>query len=104
VINSGTHIGMLISALNSPTDAERFRQAHAVLQTHLLMTRDLPIGRDFLFPAGSTAVRAAIRELTEIEHTHGKDLHVDYTQINEYFLLRIIGDPAQRNDIENYFK
>jgi len=95
---------MLISALSTPADADRFRQAHAVLQTHLLMTRDLPIGRDFLFPADSTSVRAAIRELTEIEHTHGKDLHVDYTQINDYFLLRIIGDPAQRDEIENYFK
>ena len=104
MIHTSMHIGMLISALKSPTDAERFRQALAVLQTHLLMTRDLPIGRDFLFPAESTDVRAAIRELTEIEHAHGKDLHVDYTQINDYFLLRIIGDPAQQNDIENYFK
>lgn len=97
-------MGSLIAAIRSPAEAERFRKAHTVLQSHLLMTRDLPIGRDFLFPANLNAVRAALRDLAEIEHAHGGDLHIDYTQLNDYFLLRIIGNPAQRNDIDKYFE
>jgi hypothetical protein len=97
------HIVVLRAALGVQQETERFNAAHNFLRLHLVATRDMPIGRDFLFAAEATGVRAALKDLVEIEHAHGKDLHFDYTEIGGYFLLRIAGAPDERADIDAYF-
>ena len=97
------HIEALRSALSPEQETERFNAAHNLLRSRLIATRDTPIGRDFLFAADAPGVHAALKDLVDIEHAHGKDLHFNYTEVGGYFLLRIAGTPGQRPDIDPYF-
>jgi hypothetical protein len=100
---SAPHREVLRATLRSESDAERFDSAHRFLRSQLISTRDTAIGRDFFFAAKAAGVSGALRDLVEIEHEHGKDLHFDYAELEGYFLLRIAGTPAQRADIDTYF-
>lgn len=99
-----SHIRVLRSALTREGETERFNAAHNFLRSHLVATRDTAIGRDFLFDAASAGVGGALRDLVEIEHEHGGDLHFDYTEVGGYYLLRIAGTEGQRADIDTYFE
>ncbi len=101
--SNGSHRGVLRAALSSGSDAERFDSAHRFLRSQLISTRDTAIGRDFFFAAKAAGVSGALRDLVEIEHEHGRDLHFDYAELEGYFLLRIAGTPGLRADIDAYF-
>ena len=100
---TSSHIETLRTLLGEQAASARFDAAHRFLRSRLVATRDTPIGRDYLFAADAAGVGAALKDLVEIEHEHGKDLHFDYTEVGGYFLLRIVGSAAQRPDIEAYF-
>ena len=98
-----SHIEALRTTLGGQQESLRFNAAHRYLRSQLVTTRDTPIGRDYLFAADAAGISAALKDLVEIEHEHGKDLHFDYTKIGGYYLLRIAGSMAQRPDIDAYF-
>jgi hypothetical protein len=101
--DTSSHIEVLRAALNVQRETERFNAVHNFLRSNLVTTRDTPIGRDFLFAAEASGVRAALKDLVGIEHKYGRDLHFNYTEVGGYFLLRIAGTSDQRQDIEAYF-
>ena len=98
-----THLGTLLAVLRNTGDAERFTEVRSFLREQLVMTRDTPIGRDYLFAGGSEELHAALKDLVAIEHKHPCNLKFDYTELNEYFLLRIVGQQEEREDIASYF-
>ena len=98
-----SHIDALRTVLGEQQASARFDAAHRFLRSRLVATRDTAIGRDFLFAADAAGIGSALRDLVEIEHEHGKDLHFDYAEVGGYFLLRIVGSAAQRPDIDAYF-
>ena len=100
---ASSHMNVLRGALDARQETARFNGAHGFLRSHLVATRDTAIGRDYLFSSDAAGVGAALRDLVEIEHQHGRDLHFDYTEIGGYFLLRIAGTAEQRPDIDTYF-
>jgi hypothetical protein len=100
---ASSHIQMIRAALDPAQETERFNAAHNFLRSRVIATRDTPIGRDFLFPADAAGTGAALKDLAEIEHDHGGDLHFNYTEVGGYFLLRVAGASSQRADIEGYF-
>ena len=100
---ASSHTQMIRAALGAEQKTERFNAAHNFLRSRVIATRDTPIGRDFLFAVDAAGTVAALKELAEIEHEHGGDLHFNYTEVGGYILLRIAGASSQRADIEGYF-
>ena len=91
------------SAPLDPRDLERFTAARTLLKQHRIHTRDILNGKDFLFSGPAEALHAALKELLEIEHRTSRFLQFDYAQIDEYFLLRIVGSERYRESIVTYF-
>ena len=91
------------SAPHDPKDLERFAAARALLKEHRVHTRDTSNGKDFLFSGPAEKLHAALRELLEIEHRTNRFLLFDYAQIDEYFLLRIVGSKRYQETIATYF-
>ena len=98
-----SHIEALRTMLGEQQESARFNAAHRFLRSRLVARRDTAIGRDYLFAGDAAGVSGALKDLVEIEHEHGKDLHFDYAELGGYFLLRIVGSAAQRPDIDAYF-
>ena len=98
-----SHIEALRTMLGAPGESARFNAAHRFLRSQLVARRDTAIGRDYLFAADAPGVGAALKDLVEIEHEHGKDLHFDCAEVGGYFLLRIVGPASRRPDIDAYF-
>ncbi len=98
-----THAEDIASALGDPAAAERFRVARQVLRVHLVVRRDIPNGRDFLFSGPASEVQEALKELVTIEHRASRFLLFDYARIEDYFLLRVVGSPEHSGIIEAYF-
>ncbi len=98
-----THAEQIAATLGDPGAAERFTVARLVLRQHLLVRREIPNGRDFLFPGDQPGVQESLRELVAIEHRASRFLLFDYARIEEYFLLRVVGAPEHSPVIETYF-
>jgi len=98
-----SHIQVLREVLGDRGGTEQFNAAHGFLRSRLVATRDTAIGCDFLFAADAAGVGAALKDLVRIEHEHGRDLHFDYAEVGGYYLLRIVGTPLQKPDIDRYF-
>jgi len=90
-------------SLGDPGAAERFTAARQFLRLHLLVRREIPNGRDFLFSGPAAEIQEALKELVAIEHRAGRFLQFNYARIEEYFLLRVVGGPDHSSVIETYF-
>jgi hypothetical protein len=99
----GSHRDTLLALLGESDEARRFRSALAILRETLVMTRDTPIGRDYLFAGIPGDVREALRDIIAAEHRHDCGLHLDYVVVEDYFLLRIVGREELHEDILGYF-
>ncbi len=88
---------------HDPKDLERFAAARALLRAHRIHTRDILNGKDFLFSGPIEKLHDALKELLEIEHRTNRFLQFDYAQIDEYFLLRIVGSKRYQDIIATYF-
>lgn len=97
------HVDGLLALLRESEEARRFQSARSILRETLVMTRDTPIGRDYLFEGTPDGVRDALRDIVAIEHRHGCGLHFDYALLEDYFLLRIVGSAELRDVIVRYF-
>jgi hypothetical protein len=87
----------------STSEAAPLEIPRSVLSAHLVHTREIPNGRDFLFAGPAEQIRDALRKLVEIEHRQEPLLHFDYAQVEDYFLLRIIGSSQYAERIRDYF-
>jgi hypothetical protein len=97
------HREELAATLANPADVDRFMVALQVLRRHLVHTREVPNGLDFLFSGPENDLHIALRTLTEIER-HGKcGLHIDYVRIEAFFLLRILGSAECQDQILSFF-
>jgi hypothetical protein len=66
-------------------------------------TREVLNGRDFLFSGPPEELRAALRSLTEVETRGGCHIHLNYVQLEGYFLLRVVGSEECQDLILSYF-
>lgn len=97
------HREELAATLANAADVDRFMAALHVLRRHLVHTREVPNGLDFLFSGPEVELHDALRTLTEIER-HGRcGLHIDYVLIEAFFLLRILGSPECQDQILSFF-
>jgi hypothetical protein len=86
------------------TAAVDVRQALLHLRQYLIHTRDVPNGKDFLFSGPSGEIHAALTRLVALEHMHSGGLQYNYTQIDEFFLLRVLGSPDRQREITSLFE
>jgi len=77
--------------------------ARSALSRHLIHTREVPNGRDFLFSGPSDEIHDALKTLVDAEHHAEPSLQLDYAQVEEYFLLRVVGSSSCGELIRNYF-
>jgi len=98
-----SHIDEVLSSVRDPQASERFMRARQTLQEHLVCTREILNGKDFVFSGPADVVRQALRDLVEIEHQAGRFLLFDYAKVDEFYLLRIVGTEAHRGSIDAYF-
>lgn len=85
------HAQQLMASLQDPKEVERLRAALLVVRHCLLHTRTVANGLDFLLNGTGEEVRGALRTLKDLERRADCPLSVDYVQLGEYFLLRVVG-------------
>ena len=96
-------IEQVASSLGDREVVERFRTALLFLQMHLIIKRDIPNGKDFLFSGPANRLQDALKTVVSIEHKSSPSLQLDYARIEEYYLLRIVGGAEHQEVIEKYF-
>jgi len=97
------HRQELAATLANPADIDRFVAVLRLLRRHLVHTREVPNGLDFLFSGPAGDLHEALRTLTEIERRGKCGLHLDHVQIEGFFLLRILGSPECQDQILSFF-
>ena len=98
-----THAEEIKVSLGDPRAAEQFTAVQQFLRAHLVVRRDLPNGKDFLFAGNAAELQRALKDLVAIEHRASRFLLVDFAKIDDYFLLRVIARPEYIDTIETYF-
>lgn len=91
------------AALDDEREGERFTAARTLLQQHRVHTREILNGKDFLFSGPTEVLLAALKDLVDTEHRRRRFLQFDYVQIEDYFLLRVVGSSKHQDVIEAYF-
>jgi hypothetical protein len=102
--SSRSHTREILASLADPRDAEKFLASLTVLRPCLIHTREVLNGRDFLFSGPTEELRRALRTLTEIETRGGCHIHLNYVQLEGYFLLRVVGSEECQDLILSYFE
>ena len=85
------HAQQLMASLQDPKEIEKLRGALLVVRHCLVHTRTVANGLDFLLNGTSEEVREALRTLKDLERRADCPLSIDYVQLGEYFLLRVVG-------------
>jgi hypothetical protein len=98
-----SHAEEIAFSLGDQKALERFTSARTYLQQHLVVKRVIPNGRDFLFSGPGHDLQTALKDLVEIEHRASRFLLFDYAQIDDYFLLRVVGGGEYQETIDTYF-
>ncbi len=98
-----SHIDEVLSSVRDPQESGRFLRARQVLQEHLVYTREILNGKDFVFSGPDVLVHQALRDLVAIEHQVGRFLLFDYARVDDFYLLRIVGTEAYKEAIDSYF-
>lgn len=93
-----------VSSLSHGKSVAQFTEAHAFLKRYLVHTREILNGRDFLFLGPKPELHEALKLIIEIEHKSDRFLHVDFAQVDEYFLLRLVGSGTSLSVISEYFR
>jgi hypothetical protein len=91
----------------TPRDEEtvrRLTEVRALLKRYLVHTREILNGKDFLFLGPKDVLHEALRFLVEVEHRGNRFIHVDFAQVDEYFLLRVIGSGVDQQALSGYFE
>ncbi len=98
-----SHIAEVLSAVHDPQATERFMRARQTLQEHLVYTREILNGKDFVFSGPEKLIHLALHDLVAVEHQVGRFLLFDYAKVDEFYLLRIVGTEGFKEAIESYF-
>jgi hypothetical protein len=98
-----SHIEEVLSSVGDPQASARFIEARQVLQEHLVCTREVLNGKDFVFSGPEKVIRVALHNLVDVEHRVGRFMLFDYAKVDEYYLLRIVGTEAYKDAIDTYF-
>ncbi len=98
-----THAEEILTSLHDPGEIDRFTSARSVLKQHLILKREILNGRDFLFSGPADEVHRALKNLLIIEHKAGRFLEFDYAEVDEIYLLRIVGEACHQDVIDTYF-
>jgi hypothetical protein len=94
-------------AVGTPRDKETmqtFAGARRLLKKHLVHTREVPNGRDFLFLGPNVELHDALRLVIDVEQKNRRFIHFDFARVDEYFLLRVLGTEADQVHITGYFE
>jgi hypothetical protein len=98
------HAQQLMASLRDPNDAERLREALLAVRRSLLHTRTVANGLDFLLSGTGEEIRLALRTLKDLERRADCPLSIDYVQLGEYFLLRVVGSTECQDLIRSYLE
>ena len=98
-----SHAEEILTSLHDPEEIDRFTSARGLLKKHLILKRDILNGKDFLFSGAHEEVHRALRNLIIIEHKAGRFLEFDYAEIDDIFLLRVVGEACHQDIIDTYF-
>jgi hypothetical protein len=93
-----------MESLRDPKEIEMLRGALLVVRACLLHTRTVANGLDFLLSGTGQEIREALRTLKELETRADCPLSIDYVQLGEYFLLRVIGSTECQDLILSYLE
>ena len=99
-----SHIDEVLSSVRDPQASKRFMQARRTLQEHLVYTREILNGKDFVFSGSEKVIHLALHDLVDIEHRVGRFLLFDYAKVDEFYLLRIAGTEGFKDAIDTYFE
>ena len=99
-----SHVDNVVAALQNKDTIAQFTAAQVLLKRHLIHTREIPNGRDFLFDGPKEELHAALKLIVEVENASGKLLHMNYVEVDQYFLLRVAGSEADQQIIAAYFE
>ncbi|HCV43466.1 MAG TPA: hypothetical protein DGH68_08265 [Bacteroidetes bacterium] len=99
-----SHKDEVVATLHDKETIKRYIEAQALLQRYLVHTREILHGKDFLFLGPEEELHEALRLLVEVEHRSNRFIHVDFAQVDEYFLLRVIGSGVDQQVISGYFE
>lgn len=98
-----SHRGEIVATLRYEKQIAQFTNAQALLKEHLVHTREIPNGKDFMFLGPQEELHDALRLIVEIEHKSSRFFHIDFAQVDQYFLLRLIGLEKDQPIIVGYF-
>jgi hypothetical protein len=98
-----SHREEVVASLRDKQVIQRFLDAQALLKRHLVHTRQIPNGRDFLFLGPEGELHDALKLIVKVEHDYSRFSHVDFVQVDEYFLFRIVGSEADQQLVSGYF-
>jgi len=99
-----SHKDDVVAALQNKETVAQFTAALVLLKCHLVHTREIPNGKDFLFLGPQEELHNALKLVVEVEHASGKLLHLNYVEVDQYFLLRVSGQEGEQQIIAAYFE
>ena len=92
-----------VGTLRDTPTTRQFIDARDLLKRYLVHTREILNGKDYLFLGPKTELHNALKLIVDVEHGNSRFLHVDFAQVDEYFLLRVVGSEANQQLISEYF-
>ena len=98
-----SHRDDVVAILKDERVAALFIKAQDLLKNHLVHTREILNGSDFLFLGPERELHDALKLIVDVEHKSSQFLHIDFAQVDEYFLLRLVGSETSRHVISSYF-
>ncbi|MFN0157241.1 MAG: hypothetical protein ACKVRP_04110 [Bacteroidota bacterium] len=99
-----SHSEEVVSTLPDVKDRDRFTNARLLLKQHLIHTREVSNGKDYLFAGPRGQLLVALKDLRDLEQRCSRFLQFDYAEVEEYFLLRIVSLSQHQEIIETYFE
>ena len=102
--NRRSHKDEMMNTFDDQGAVTKFTTAQALLKNHLIHTRETLNGRDFLFLGPPEKLRDALKLIVDVEHASNQRVHIDYVQVDQYFLFRVVGSEAEQLAISSYFE
>ena len=99
-----SHKDEVVASLRNKQGVQQFLDAQALLKRHLVHTRQILNGKDFLFLGPRNELHDALKLIVNVEHEYSRFIHIDYVQVDEFFLLRIVGSEADQQLVSGYFE
>lgn len=82
----------------------QYDEVRGLLRKYLVHTREILNGKDFLFLGPRNVLHEALARIVDFEHGKKRFTYVDFAEIEEYFLLRVVGQETDQHHISGYFE